>query len=242
MTEVVDLTIDPDYEKEVSEMTGTLYIYCEGETSISFYEELFMRNLKVNCIVEDGGSCSMVQYTVESRNESGIDSIGVIDGDYELKDIDNVFQIDYYSIENLVLQHHSQFNTLKNVIIESYYSHFINFDLQNRVFLSRDGSSVQVDSNKILKRSEIIYINNKANTLQGFIKYVDFKACVNQYVKSVTNDPDFSRPYKKQIKKYLEALHEHYKSVDLAFMFADDTVQKLWTKLRQYRKIHNHFF
>lgn len=232
----VDLKIDSEFEKDVFEMTGVLYIYCEGGKSIPFYEQLFMQNLKINCIVVNGGSCSKIQTEVKNRCHLGIETIGVIDGDYETKFVDNIFQIDYYSIENLVLIYHEQFIDLKNIITESYYAKFRKEGLKHRVKLSNQRDNLQVDDNKILKDSEVEYLNGKIDSLTGFIKYVDFKVCVLQYVEGVSNDRGIERHYKKQIKKYLEDLHRHHRSADLAFMFDDVTADKLWHKLESHRR------
>lgn len=232
----VDLNIDSEFEKDVFEMTGVLYVYCEGDKSIPFYEQLFMRNLKINCIVENGGSCSKIQTEVNSRCHLGVETIGIIDGDYEIKSVDNIFQIDYYSIENLVLIHHGQFIDLKNIITKSYYGKFQKEGLKHRVKLSNQRDNLQIDAGKILKDSEVEYLNGKIDSLQGFIKYVDFKVCILQYVKGVSNDRGIERHWKKQIKNYLQDLHHHNRSADLAFMFDDVTADKLWHKLESHRR------
>lgn len=174
-------------------------ILFEGKVNKKYYQKI---NHFRKYTLENGDSCSNIKKRVSNNSLL----YGVIDGDFIEEDLDKIYQIDFYSIENIVLLNHhaldSQLNVLRNDL-KQYFNK--EKTIRHRL--------VQDETNKnrfVLKKDLEIdskfhpYIDSKIIDQDSFLRYMDLKKVVNSYMNVIKQGKKNSKETKKIIKKYIE--------------------------------------
>jgi hypothetical protein len=155
----------------------------EGELSKPFYQ-----NLPEICkyTIKNGGSCNSIKEEVKKYDNY----YGIIDNDYNDFSVithERIFRIDYYSIENIVLNEHPEYHSLKekilNLVVSSNFGEIVIRKLKLRIIRNQNNKAEEVEIlftdcfhyqyHKFLK--EQINKNN-------YLKYIDLKECVITYM------------------------------------------------------------
>lgn len=166
---------------------GKKFVYVEGKSNKFFYQELY--ELK-SVIVRPGGSCINIKNTVsESQN-----FFGIIDNDYYFHEVvDRIYTIDYYSLENVVIENIPEFNDLKEGLISFYKNDndSARFKKLKCNHLKKDNRVVSFEL-KVGKRHHEqydVYIRSRILSEQSFLKYKDLKGTLNEYYSFYKQQP-----------------------------------------------------
>ncbi|WP_285141552.1 hypothetical protein [Lactococcus petauri] len=205
---------DPQrYKNNVEKMFDcNLVVYAEDP---EFYKYFFKPNTIMDPI---GLSCDKVrQYVTKTGNKN---VIGIVDGDFnDSVEHNNLFKIDYYSIENLLLYKHEKLNSFKNEII-----HYVELERvsKNRLSISFNGDEycLHKDTRKIAEHF-LDYINRKIDSSDKYVKYMDLKELVNAHLK-----------YFK--KNYKSTLHTQIKINDI---FSESEGDRLKSKIKDVKDV-----
>lgn len=217
-----------DFKDSAREMLPkkTTFILVEGNNKI-FYQnisELF------NCHVDGGGSCIDIKKSVEKKLILGEKNyIGIIDKDYNELSPQNIFMLDFYSIENIALCYMPQFNDLK-IHINNFF-HSVSLSMMSTQLLLGDFSfdkhtkihspfNLTLGSN--IHSNYHSYLNRTILDYDSFIKYQNLKRVIQKYTKyyNQTNDDKSLRKYFNILHSYLPnnsleyiLINNHYKSI-----------------------------
>lgn len=164
----LDTIIDLEIEKELS--TNSIVIYAEDP---EFYRYYVSPSSMVSMEKLD---CNKVRELVK-RNVSGV--IGIVDGDFDDKDEhENLFKIDYYSIENVVLIYHKGVKQLKENTL-NYLEN--NLDKKYRIYHTRDGENITIKKSSRIDSRFDSYVRRKIIDKFSYIRYMDLKNYVNSF-------------------------------------------------------------
>lgn len=164
----LDTIIDPEIENELS--TNSIVIYAEDPEFYRYYvsPSSMVSMEKLDCIE--------VRKLVK-RATSGV--IGIVDGDFDDKDEhENLFKLDYYSIENVVLIYHKGVNQLKENTL-NYLEN--NLDKKYRIFHTRDGENITIKKLSRIDPRFDSYVRRKIIDKYSYIRYMDLKKHVNSF-------------------------------------------------------------
>ncbi|WP_145957838.1 hypothetical protein [Lactococcus lactis] len=194
--------------KDIAEkmFSYNLVVYAEDPEFYKFY-------FKPNVIIDPVGlSCDRVrEHVTKSGN---INVIGIVDGDFnDSIEHSNLFKIDYYSIENMLLCNHTKLETFKQDIISYVREKSIK---KNRLSISFDNNNyfLHKENTKIQKKF-LDYINTKIVTPEQYIKYMDLKNIV--------------QAHQKKFKKiYISTLHTQVKINEI---FSESETSRLKSKI-----------
>ena len=177
------------YFEIASKMVGNeKWIYVEGATNKAFYQNFS----EINHIpISSGGSCGLIIDKVrQSKN-----AFGIIDNDYRVDtQYDRIFNIDYYSIENIELIFHPILAGLKDELCIKFHQDFriaifkcldlvVNRDENRRVSSFNIIYSIEEDSqykgylsSRLLSNAEFVRYKRLKNVV---VKYIDFLKQIN---------------------------------------------------------------
>lgn len=193
-------------------MSCNLVVYAEDP---EFYKSFF----KPDTIMDPVGlSCDRVRKHVTKTGNTNV--IGIVDGDFnDSFEHVNLFKIDYYCIENILLYKHAKLDSFKNEVI--------NYVEQNKIKKSRllisfngDKHCIKEDTHKIAKNF-LDYINKKITASEQYVKYMDLK--------------NFVRAYQNHLKKdYYSTLHTQ---VELNDIFSKNELDRLKSKIKELKNV-----
>lgn len=165
-----------EYKKLAEKMNKhNLVIYAEDP-------EFYRRYFDPNTIVDPTGlSCDKIRKHVMTTGNTNV--VGIVDGDFNyMLEHENLFKIDYYSIENILLVNHQKLSDLRSAITDFVdenhiikYSLDITFD-SNNFYLKKKTKSISdvFDS----------YVNRKIINSKMYIRYMDLKWLIQAYQKN----------------------------------------------------------
>ena len=173
-------------------------IFFEEKINKKYYQQI---TLFRKYTLENGGSCSDIKNKVSKNNSF----YGVIDGDFVREDLDRIYQIDFYSIENIVLIYHDTLDSHLENLRRDLKNHYKKEKLIRHRLIQNINCS---KSFAFEKGSEINlqfydYIDNKINNEKTFLKYMDLKKIVCSYMIFLKQDPTISKECKKAAKDYI---------------------------------------
>ena len=199
-------------------------IFFEGEINKKYYQNiaLFRRYT-----LENGGSCSNIKRKV-SQNSA---FYGVIDGDFLKEDLERIYQIDFYSIENIILIYHddlASYLTFLKSILENHFRsektirHRLiqNIDCKDRFAIKKDLK---------INPQFYDYIDEKIIDELTFLKYMDLKKIVDSYMSFLKQDPSITKECKKIIKKYISTCYV----ITIDELFSDTELLRVQLELTQ---------
>ncbi|HEL2511033.1 TPA: hypothetical protein U1W10_001145 [Streptococcus suis] len=169
------------YDEVLMETTSKPICLVEGNNKF-FYQQI--KELHPY-LVDDGGNCTDIIRKVGREKYK----LGIIDNDYRDKNeqIDNIIKIDYYSIENIVLEKIPEFNCLIEILkaekLEELILHDIKVcfypkDRENKEFTLSLGRRYQ-------KEERIKYVQSEITSFAFLVKYKNLKIAVestNRYI------------------------------------------------------------
>ena len=111
------------------------------------------------------------------RATSGV--IGIVDGDFDDSfEHENLFKLDYYSIENVVLIYHKGVQKLKEktlVYLEN------NLEKKFRIDHTHDGENITIRRSSRIDSRFDDYVRRKIIDKDSYIRYMDLKNFVNGF-------------------------------------------------------------
>lgn len=164
----LDTIIDPEIENELS--TNSIVIYAEDPEFYRYYvsPSSMVSMEKLDCIE--------VRKLVK-RATSGV--IGIVDGDFDDSfEHENLFKLDYYSIENVVLIYHKGVQKLKEktlVYLEN------NLEKKFRIDHTSDGENITIRRSSRIDSRFDDYVRRKIIDKDSYIRYMDLKNFVNGF-------------------------------------------------------------
>lgn len=202
----LDTIIDLEIEKELS--TNSIVIYAEDP---EFYRYYVSPSSMVSMEKLD---CNKVRELVK-RNVSGV--IGIVDGDFDDKDEhENLFKLDYYSIENVVLIYHKGVKQLKENTL-NYLEN--NLDKKYRIYHTRDGENITIKKFSRIDSRFDSYVRRKIIDKFSYIRYMDLKNYVNSY-----SSQNYQKTLPTQVKfEELFSQDSFERFVDVFTKFCGDT-------------------
>ena len=164
-------------------------------------------------------SCDQVRQRV--IHNGNMNAVGIVDGDFnDSIEHDNLFKINYYSIENIALYHHRSMSELKNKIVD-----FLTSNLQNklRLDISFNHEDFHIKHGKKISREFNEYVDRKIKDAESYILFMDLKEVVLRYGKNKC---------KKCFKQSLSSYVPQFES-----LFSSDESIRILEKLLAYKAI-----
>lgn len=180
-----------DYLDGVEKLIGQdkLMIYAEDPEFYSCYIT------PKTTVYPEGMSCDQVRKRV--IDTGNVNVIGIVDGDFnDFIEHDNLFKINYYSIENVALCHHKSMGELKNKIAD-----FLTKNLQNklRLDISFGHEDFHIKHGNKIPREFNKYVNRKIKDAESYILFMDLKEVVLCYGKNKCK-----KPFKQTLPLYVQ--------------------------------------
>lgn len=144
----------------------------------------------------------------------------ILDGDFNLSNIldERVYYIDYYSLENIVLENHSFFEELKYA-----FERFIDENglsiCQNEIYsikIDRENSTYEITKHKNIDSQYKNYINSKIKNSSHYIKYMPVKKLICSFDSFL---PTKHKGYKKNC--YFQNLYNELSNKSLLNLFSN---------------------
>lgn len=211
------------YTKGTQGLTRNKILYVEGGKSKFFYGEI--KEFNNVFFVINGGNCGEITKKVQAEENS----YGIVDGDYKKNIVPKIFQIDFYSIENIAIHYIQDFKPFVKKL----------HDLFERTDISKCQYNI---INFLLKKDEITkrpkefdiclldtkhdtqyfkYISTKILKFEDFLRYKDLKKPVEQYEK-------FHKQMLGKSKiKYITDLINHIPENPIEHIFEENTQIKI---------------
>ncbi|MBV7364634.1 MAG: hypothetical protein E7G23_01000 [Streptococcus mitis] len=204
-----------DYFDGVEKLIGQdkLIIYAEDPEFYSCYIT------PKTTVFPEGMSCDQVRQRV--IHNGNMNAVGIVDGDFnDSIEHDNLFKINYYSIENIALYHHRSMSELKNKIVD-----FLTSNLQNklRLDISFNHEDFHIKHGKKISREFNEYVDRKIKDAESYILFMDLKEVVLRYGKNKC---------KKCFKQSLSSYVPQFES-----LFSSDESIRILEKLLAYKAI-----
>lgn len=127
-----------------------------------------------------GMSCGKIREHIKKSSNTHV--VGIVDGDFNDDfEHENLFKINFYSIENIALCHHKSLVRLKNKVCEYVHE---NFDKKFSLKISFDGEEFNLskDGNRIDRQYDV-YLSRKIKSVGDYIVYMNLKEIVLAYGK-----------------------------------------------------------
>lgn len=145
-------------------------------------------------VYPEGMSCDQVRKRV--IDTGNVNVVGIVDGDFnDSFEHENLFKINYYSIENVALYHHRSMGELKNKIVD-----FLTNNLENklRLDISFDNEDFHIKHGNKISSEFTNYVNRKIKDAESYILFMDLKKVVLCYGKNKNK-----ASFKKTLPKYV---------------------------------------
>lgn len=204
------------------------WIYVEGVTNKAFYQKFS----EINHIpMASGGSCGLIIDKVRQNKNA----FGIIDNDYRVDiQYDRIFNIDYYSIENIELIFHPILADLKEELC-------IKFHQDSRVAIHKCIDLViSRDENRRVNNFNIVYSFEEDSQYNGYlssrllsnVEFVRYKKLKNVVVKYV----DFLRQVngrRTMPSSVLLDTFNHLPTKTIADIFEKNTITRINEQLKK---------
>ena len=201
------------YKNIVENMSDpSLVVYAEDP---EFYKYFFKPDTIMDPI---GLSCDKVREYVTKTGNTNV--IGIVDGDFnDSFEHNNLFKIDYYSIENMLLCNHEKLNSFKSDVI--FFVNQKNIKIRKLSIKFDDKKHFLHESTTIEKQFHD-YVNEKITSSDYYVKYMDLKDVVNAYEK-------------KSESNHKSSLYMYVKIDDI---FSSDEVHRLKSKIEEVENVN----
>ena len=156
-------------------------------------------------VFPEGMSCDQVRQRV--IHNGNMNAVGIVDGDFnDSIEHDNLFKINYYSIENIALYHHRSMNELKNKIVD-----FLASNLQNklRLDISFDNGNFHLKHGEKISKEFNKYVDRKIKDAESYILFMDLKEVVLCYGKNKCE-----KPFKQTLPLYVPQFESLFSSAE----------------------------
>ena len=201
---LTDPVILDEFESLSEEMlpSSDKKIFFEGEKNKKYYQNIALFR---SYTLESGGPSSNIKRKVSENSAF----YGVIDGDFFKEDMERIYQIDFYSIENIILIYHddlASYLTILKRILKNYFRS--EKTIRHRLIRNTDCK----DCFSLKKDLEIspqfyAYIDEKIIDELTFLRYMDFKKIVDSYMSFLKQDSRVPKECKTIINKYISTCH-----------------------------------
>lgn len=165
-------------------------------------------------------SCSIIKKLI-MENES---FYGIIDRDFTNKDLSkkNLFVLDYYSLENVVLLEHKKFERIKSELISFLDSKELN---EYKIKLYTIGDICYLNNSVSYNIKELRdvhndfhnYIKNTITDVNCYLKYIDVKELIERFDGCLTC---LIKHHHKD--KYFEELYDELKDKNILSLFSSN--------------------
>lgn len=216
------------YDRGKMKLVTQPIIYVEGLSNKVFYQQL--KELK-NYLIDNGGNCTQIKKKIESQSNC----YGIVDHDYLAHNHENLFPINFYSVENISLIYMKELEDLRASIhnyVKTNRLETLRFHKPHLEMYSDEKSNRVIDFNIILtneKNHEQFneYITNNILCGMTFMKYKDLKKIVERYVKF------HKRKYGGDKINHIIDLAEHLPSKSIEEIFDETTLGKFTERLNR---------
>ncbi|MDU5765256.1 MAG: hypothetical protein E6Z94_01640 [Streptococcus salivarius] len=178
-------------------------IFFEGKTNKKYYQkiELFRKYT-----LDTGGPSSNIKKIVSQNSKF----YGVIDGDFFNENLDRIYQIDFYSIENIVLSYHGILGFHLLSLVELLKDYFKSEQkIRHRLILTKDSHQCFAIEKELKIDSQFYdYIDEKIIDEETFLKYMDLKKIVGSYMVILKQNDEISKECRKAAKDYIPTCNE----------------------------------
>ena len=178
-------------------------IFFEGKINKKYYQkiELFRKYT-----LDNGGPCSNIKKIVSQNSKF----YGVVDGDFFSENLDRIYQIDFYSIENIVLIYHGILDLYLSSLIEILKNYFKSEKkVRHRLILTKDSNHCFVLEKELKINSQFYdYIDEKIIDEKTFLKYMDLKKIVGSYMGILKQNSEISKECRNAAKDYIPTCNE----------------------------------
>lgn len=202
---------------------GNVIILVEGASNKLFYSKF--NEIKHIAIFRpldlDKGSNSCINIKSLIKENDGW--CAILDKDFQDYTQDRIFNLDYYSLENVVLCHHKKFNELYRDIsslIEKNVGDYRNKRLTIKVLDEGKRSEIIILSETHLQFSD--YVEKTIVDSVSYLKYMDVKKIVEVFDSLLTTKIS---GHKK--RKYFEELYDELNDKSLLNLFHNSVHHKL---------------
>lgn len=169
-------------------------------------------------VYPEGMSCDQVRERV--INTGNMNVIGIVDGDFnDFIEHDNLFKINYYSIENVALCRHRSMVELKNKITDFLTNNLLN---KRRLDISFNHEDFHIKHGKKISREFNEYVDRKIKDAESYILFMDLKEVVLRYGKNKCK-----KPFKQTLPLYIR----------FESLFSSDESIRILEKLLAYKAI-----
>lgn len=177
----------PEYDEELYKdnaeqmSSSNLVVYAEDPL---FYRHFF----KPYTIIDPQGlSCDKVRERAIKTGNTNV--IGIVDGDFnDSFEHNNLFKIDYYSIENMLLCNHDKLKSFKRDVISFVNQKNIKNIKKSKLSISFDDKGNCLHESTTIEKQFHDYVNEKITSSDYYVKYMDLKDVVNAYEKTNKSD------------------------------------------------------
>ncbi|NLQ42967.1 hypothetical protein D3845_00920 [Streptococcus mutans] len=226
-----DDSIRANFKKKADKMlpsSDKVFLF-EGKVNKKYYQKIdYFRPYRL----ENGGSCSnIVKKVLENKLFHG-----VIDGDFEHKNFERIYQIDFYSIENIILIYNSEFKKLVK-ILKKYYKD--NETIRKRLVQDTSKNKFSIRADKPIEKTFHKYIDETINDENTFLKYMDLKKLANSYSNFIikqnslkVRDGLLTSEEERKIKEkniFLKKYIDNSRVIDLNNLFNKSELNRLRT-------------
>lgn len=227
MTEISVANLDyKEYNRSADDMLSASdkKIFFEGKVNKKYYQKivLFRKYTLVN-----GGSCSDIKNIVSNDKDKKF--YGVIDGDFENKDLARIYQIDFYSIENIVLLYHVTLAPYLKILI----SDLKNYYQKEKSIRHRLIQNINCTGHFVFKKDLEInsqfheYIDFKIFDETTFLKYMDLKNIVSSYMMFLKQNSTIPKECRKAAKNYITSCDV----ISITDLFSNSELQRVQQEL-----------
>ncbi len=216
------------FKKGAIALVNKPILYVEGKSNKMFYLEL--DEIKDFFLIQNGGACGHIKTLVESEDNS----FGIIDKDYRNLEHPKLFQINFYSVENISLIYIEDLINLKEILKEFFIEHGLADVSIHIPFLKINYHSNRRAKDFTLSLTPkthdaqfISYIQQNIICGETFLKYKDLKKIVELYVK-------YLKLKGKGKLNYITDLADHLPSKSIEHIFVEhvlDKIQKVKSKI-----------
>ena len=178
-------------------------IFFEGKTNKKYYQkiELFRKYT-----LDNGGPCSNIKKIVSQNSKF----YGVIDGDFYNENTDRIYQIDFYSVENIVLIYHGILGFHLSSLVKTLKKYFNDEEkIRHRLILTRNSEQCFALERELKIDSQFYdYIDETIIDEETFLKYMDLKKIVGSYMSILEQNAEISKECRKAAKDYIPTCNE----------------------------------
>lgn len=205
-----------------------IWILTEGDSNKFFYQ-MFKELEKIP--MKHGGSCNAIVSAVNSNRNY----YGIVDRDFiGSRDNQKIFEIDFYSIENIVLVFHNEFKELQRKISYIVNNSSIEEVRINKLdtYIDRDLSNLPINfrvtlSNNYHQLQYHNYIEKNINNLSNLYKYGSLKNVIKRKIVYL------NQMNKIKKNRYLFETYCSISNPNLSMLFGPNVLSRIKTLVNQ---------